>query len=119
MTAGRNVKTADIIIALIILVPIFLFSLKMVIDLNQKPNILNMVIYSISISSIITGIRMRDIAESKQNKGLWILGLALAALGIFATQFLALFILKDLASLAFTALILIPLLILTLAGNLL
>jgi len=108
MTAGRNVKTADIIIALIILTPIFLFSLKTVIDLNQMLNISNVVIYSISISSIIAGMLIRDVAESKQDKGLWILSFALTALGIFATQFLALFILKDVASLAFTTLILLP-----------
>ena len=108
MTASRNVKTADIIIILIILIPTFLFSLKTVIDLNRVLNISNMVIYSISISSIIAGILIRDIAENKQDKGLWILSFALTALGIFATQFLTLFILKDVASLAFTTLILLP-----------
>ena len=112
MIANRNdrkIKTADILIIFIIIIPIFLFSLKTIIDSNQKPNILNIIIYMVLVLSIGIGMFMGDLAKHKQAKSLWILSIALTVLGIFVTLFLTLLILKDIISLAFTASILIPL----------
>jgi len=104
----KNTKIADIITIFIILIPVLLFSLHIIIGSDQKPNILNTFIYLILIITIYVGTFIRVFAGKKRSKVLWVLSFVLTALGILTPIVLALFILKDIVSLALVALILIP-----------
>lgn len=106
---GKRIKTADKILIFIILLPVFLFGLNLFIELNQKPNFMNVTIYIATLLLIVIGMILINLIQ-KSNASL-ILGSILVFLGIFGTSYFALFVLKDISSLVFVGIILIPIIL--------
>lgn len=106
----KRIKTADKILIFIILSPVFLFGLNLFIELNHKPNLMNVTIYAVTLLLIFIGMVLINLTQ-KSNASL-ILGSILAFLGIFGTSYFALFVLKDVSSLVFVGIILIPIILL-------
>jgi len=106
MDIGK-IKTADKILIFIILLPIFLFGLNLFIELNQKPNVMNVAIYLAILLLIIIGMVLVNLAKTKESNTFLILGGILVFMGVFGTSYLSLFTLKEVASLIFVGVTLI------------
>ena len=107
----KKLKTADKVLISIILFPTFLFSLNMFIKLNQMPDFMNVSVYTATLLLIIIGMVLINITKTQKSNFSLILGSILVFLGIFGTSCLALFVLKDISSLVFVGIILIPIIL--------
>ena len=89
------------------MLPIFLFGLNLFIELNKKPNIMNIIIYLAVLLLIVIGIFLINVAKTKKSNTFLILGSILIFIGIFGTSYFSLFTLKDIVSLVFVGVTLI------------
>ena len=105
----KRIKTANKILIFIILSPVFLFGLNLFIELNHKPNLMNVTIYAVTLLLIFIGMVLINLTQ-KSNTSLILVSI-LAFLGIFGTSYFALFVLKDVSSLVFVGIILIPIIL--------
>ncbi len=102
MINEKKINTSDVLTAFIVGIPIFLLSLKIFISASEIPNALNVIAYLLSISAIYLGVLVEKRVRNTS------LNIILMATGVFATVFLATYVLKDFVSLAFVGVILIP-----------
>jgi len=103
----KKINTADKVLIFIILLPVFSFSLKLFLELNQKPNLMSIAVYTITLLLVVIGIVLADLAKSRESNVFLILSCSLTFLGIFGTFYLAFFVLNDISSLIFISIILI------------